>query len=242
MMRFQRLIKFIYLLALLHIFNVGYSQKKMYLSYEFGVSLHAANFKNPQQNVDYKQDVPPIPAFVFTRQLHKSWYVEAGIYQGALGADMTKRGEFDSTSVQFTQEQIHVPVRVQSRMSVFDNHLHLFATLGANLIFSSGGYRFEFVTAKNTTQTLNKNVRYKPTYVLGELGAGFDLFLGKRFFIGGRYRFNLGFVNILDIEVSTFTNGENTIEEYFLTSSGSFHAFMLSLGFRIGKLDKVKKI
>ena len=230
------------MLVFLSLCSAGYSQKKMYLSYEFGVGLHAANFKNPQQNVDYKQDVPPIPAFVLTRQLHQSWYIEAGVYQGALGVNMTKRGAFDSTSVQFAQEQIHVPLRVQSRIQVFDNHLHLFATLGANLVFSSGGYTFTLTTARNTTEALTKSLKYKPTYVLGELGVGFDLFLSKRFFIGGKYRFNLGFANILDIEVNTFTNGENTVEEYFLTSSGSFHAFMLSLGFRIGKLDKVKKI
>ncbi|HAS47409.1 MAG TPA: hypothetical protein DCS93_43430 [Microscillaceae bacterium] len=242
MIKFKGLIKSICLLVLLGLYSTGYSQKKMYLAYEFGVSLHGANFKNPQQNVEYKQDVPPIPAFVFTRQLHQSWYIETGIYQGALGVNMTKKGEFDSTSVQFAQEQVQVPLRVQSRVQVFDNHLHLFASLGANVVFSSGGYTFTFTTAKNTTETLNKKLKYRPTYVLGELGVGFDLFLGKRFFIGGRYRFNLGFANVLDIAVSTLTNGENSVEEYFLTSSGSFHAFMLSLGFRIGKLDKVKKI
>ena len=242
MIKFQRLVKGVCILAFWGMYLNGYGQKRMYLSYEFGVSVQMANFKNPQQNVDYKQDTPPIPAFVFTRQLYKSWHLETGIYQGALGVDLTKGGAFDSTSVQFAQEQIQVPLRVQSRMRVFDNHLHLFATVGVNLVFSSGGYTFSFATTENTTEVLTKKLHYKPTYVLGELGTGFDLFLGKRFFIGGRYRFNLGFANILDIEVNTLTNGENEIEEYFLTSQGSFHIFMLSMGFRIGKLDKVRKI
>ena len=196
------------LLLLFQLFvNASYGQKRMYLSYEMGVTFNRVNFNNPQRNVNLEQNTVPIPGFIFTRQIKKFWYLETGIYQGFLGADMIKSGEFDSTNVQFAQEQIHVPLRVQTRTTVFDNHLHLFATIGANLVLGSGGYTFEFTTVNNNTETLNKRLKYKPTYVLGELGLGFDLFLSKRFFVGGRYRFNLGFTQILNIMVTTLTTG-----------------------------------
>lgn len=238
--KYQRYLAF--LLVFLLLIDVGYGQKKMYLSYEMGITFNRVTFNNPQRNVNLEQNTVPIPGFIITRQIKKSWYVETGIYQGFLGADMIKSGEFDSTNVQFAQEQIHIPLRVQTRTTVFDDHLHLFATIGANVVLASGGYTFEFITQNNNTEALNKRLRYKPTYILGELGMGFDLFLSKRFFVGGRYRFNLGFTQILNIMVTTLTAGENNIEDYNLVGHGSFHAFMISMGFRIGKLDKVKKI
>ena len=102
-------------------------------------------------------------------------------------------------------------------------------------VFGMGDYDyFLYSFHKNTKLNTNK-LDLKKNYTLFEFGIGTDIYLTKNFFLGFRYRYNIGFDKIITINAKTRHILETNDIDYFLNSKGNYHAFMISFGYKISK-------
>ncbi|MGZ5280943.1 MAG: hypothetical protein ACXWEY_01580 [Bacteroidia bacterium] len=235
--------KFIYLTLSIFLLlgERSFGQKNTFITYEVGIPKDKLTFHNPQNNIIFRPSSLGVPGITLTQEIKKFLYFETGAYTDFIGADMVSTGS-DTTNLIFAQNQIHFPVRIQLRKSLFKERLNL--SISAAPMFVFGWYEspaYGFYSKRNQTIAISHKYFFKENYTLFELGSGIDIRLHKHLFIGLKYRYNLGTKNILDIEAETRRNNSAENANYYLKSNGTYHAFMFSFGYRISKFWNQKK-
>ncbi len=212
-----------------------YGQRNTLLTYEVGVTHKEFNFVNPQGLVKFYNSGNGVPGLIVTQQIYHSLYLETGIYNDFLGCDMILTDELDTTNLLLAQDEIHIPLRIQFREEYLKGRINLFLSAGPMFVFGMGDYSYFLYSANNNTELNTNKLEFKKNYALIEFGIGTDIYLTKNLFVGFRYRYNIGFDKIIDINANTRHVSETNDIDYFLNSKGNYHALMISFGYRISK-------
>jgi hypothetical protein len=216
-------------------FNI-YSQRNTFLSYELGLTKPEFYVFNPQKDITKQIERGIFEGIVLNQEIFKSINVELGFNYHLCVNQYVSYKNVDTTSVFFDNEEFQIPIRLQYRKTYFEDKLQVFLSSGTILclalkdspVYGSG-------STNRSTNLTDVNYNFINNHALLELGAGADIFITKNFFLGLRYKYTVGFKQILNYEAYAM-DANSSRSDYVIRTNGNCHSLSIGLGYRISSI------